>query len=255
MVAWGKPVPSELDELPATAEVPLDGTFDMVAGVMRTSEMSTCTIADVLDGLGVANCVLDSSLQRVSGGTHAFFGAVVPVSWVATRKGPRITAASPSTWAEVRDFLLPEVRDGRGRVYVAGAGPIVRDAALAGGLSATYLIDHLGFEGMVLGGAMRDRRVVEENELPVVASNFVPTDTQGAYRVAATNSSCFINNVLIQAGDWLFSDGNGSVVVPAAMLDDVLSMATVVQRDEQRVMQRIRAGERLPTIIDEVGRI
>ncbi|MFD9889700.1 RraA family protein [Amycolatopsis sp. NPDC059027] len=246
---------SELKALSVSDEAPLGKVFESAKSIMLERGISTCAIADVLDKLGIPNTVLNPGLHRVSGGEPLFFGAAVPVSWVPQRKGPRITDPLPSTWSAVRDFLVPEITDGRGRVYVAGSGPIVRDAALAGGLSSTYLIEQLGFEGMVLGGAIRDRGLIEKSQLPVVASNFVPTDTQGAFRVDAVNTACVIDNVTIRAGDWIFSDGNGTVAVPSVLLHEVLSAAAATEHTEQQILRRIRSGERLPQIIDEVGQI
>ncbi|KUF16415.1 MULTISPECIES: hypothetical protein [Streptomyces] len=243
------------DVRPAGPRAPLDETYDLVAQTVYDHNLSTPALADVLDALGVTNRVLNSRLHRVSGAGRMFFGTAYTVSWVAVRKGPSIVAASPSTWHEVRDFLLPEVADGRGMVYVAGSGPLVTDAALAGGLSTTYLLEQVQFEGMVLGGAIRDRDVVEQSVRPVVASNFVPTDTQGAYRVESAGTTCLIDHVLVHTGDWVFSDGNGTVVVPSARLHEVLSAATATGRTEQDILRRIRAGERLPGVIDEVGTI
>ncbi len=199
--------------------------------------------------------MLPSGLHRLSRGTEMFVGTALPVRWAPVRKGPRITEASPSTWTQVSDFLVPEVVDGTGQVYIAGAGPVLTEAALAGGLSLTYLADVVRFEGVVLGGAIRDRAVVEAAEFPVVASNFVPTDTQGSYRVESVGDSCVIDNVLIRAGDWIFSDGNGTVIVPPSHLAEVMAAATAVELVEQRILERLRAGERLPKVVDEVGRI
>ncbi|MEW1551694.1 RraA family protein [Streptomyces tsukubensis] len=240
---------------PAGAGAPAGATYDLVADTVHRYGVSTATIADVLDALAISNRVLDSRLYRVSGGHRMVFGTAYTVSWVPVRKGPNILAASPSTWHEVRDFLVPEVSDGRGKIYVAGAGPLVTDAALAGGLSTTYLLDQLRFEAIVLGGATRDRDVVEETTRPVVASNFVPTDTQGSYRVESAGTSCLVNRVPVDTGDWVFSDGNGTVVVPSARLHDVLAAAAATGRTEQEVLRRVRAGDRLPDIIDDVGTI
>ncbi|MGC1284266.1 MAG: hypothetical protein WA895_15125 [Streptosporangiaceae bacterium] len=230
-------------------------THEAARDLVHKHGISTCTISDVLDGLGVPGAVLDSRLQRMSGGTDMFFGAAVPVSWVTVRKGPQITAGSPSTWAQVRDFLVPDVTDGHGRVYVAGAGNLVTEAALAGGLSVTYLYDSLGFEGVVLGGAIRDRALVEASGCPLVASGFVPTDTQGAFRVQSADERCVVNNVVVRASDWIFSDSNGTVVVPSSLVADVLQKAAAIEETEQQVLKRLRSGHRLPAIIDDVGRI
>ncbi|HLI76530.1 MAG TPA: hypothetical protein VKV02_06250, partial [Acidobacteriaceae bacterium] len=186
---------------------------------------------------------------------RTFCGQAFPVSWVTVRKGASITADSPSTWTQVRDFLVPGVSSGQGRVYVAGTGEIVTDAALAGGLSITYLAQHLQFEGVVLGGAVRDHDMVRRSGIPVVASNFIPVDTQGAFRVQSYGASCIINNVTVTSGDWVISDGNGTVLVPPSAIAEALRRAATIEETEDAILKRIAAGEALPSIIDEVGRI
>jgi regulator of RNase E activity RraA len=228
---------------------------DDVQHIIGKHNISTCTISDVLDGMGLSCRVLDDTLHRVSGGTKTFCGQAFPVNWVTVRKGPSITASSPSTWAQVRDFLLPGVNSGRGRVYVAGAGQIVTDAALAGGLSITYLSQNLQFEGVVLGGAVRDRDMIRQSEIPVVASNFIPVDTQGAFRVESYGKTCIINNVTVTSEDWVISDGNGTVLVPPSAISEALRRAAAIEQAEDKILKRIASGEELPAIIDEVGRI
>ncbi|WP_181871495.1 RraA family protein [Sphaerisporangium album] len=226
-----------------------------VEELVTRAGVTTCTIVDVLDGLGVVNAVLPSALRRLSGGGAMAFGTAYTVSWAPVRKGPQIKAASPSTWEQVRDFLVPEVSDGTGRIYVAGAGALLTEAALAGGMSVTYLLRQLGFNGVVLGGAVRDLAVIESMPLPVVAANVVPTDTQGAYRVHETGAECLIGEVRVRTGDWVFSDGNGVVVVPDDLVLDVLKLSAEIEATEQEILRRLGAGERLPGLIDALGRI
>jgi regulator of RNase E activity RraA len=223
--------------------------------IIKVAGITTCTVSDVLDAMGIANSVLDVGIRRVAGASGMFHGAAYPVEWVPNRKGPQITAASPSTWTQVRDFLVPELVDGTGRVYLAGSGALIRDAALAGGLSCTYLAQQLRFEGIVLGGAVRDRDVVTGLSTPVLATGYVPVDTQGSYRVASVGGSCLVANVLVSNGDWVFADDNGVVIVPASRLSEVLAAAERIESVEQGILDRLAAGERLPDIVDSLGRI
>lgn len=228
---------------------------DGITAFLTESRVSTCAIMDALDGLGVPNAALDSRLTGRSAATAIVCGAAYPVSWAAVRKSSRITDPGPSTWSEVRDFVVPGVTDGRGQIYVAGAGPLITEAALAGGISLTYLIESLRFEGVVLGGAVRDREVVESLPSAVVASNFIPTDTQGSYRVVAYGSACLIGQTLVTRGDWVFHDGNGTVIVPKDLLGPVLAAAAEIEANESLVIAEVRAGRSLPELIDEIGQI
>ncbi|WP_261566769.1 RraA family protein [Frankia gtarii] len=223
--------------------------------VAATGGTSTCTIVDVLDGLGLAESVLPPGLRARTDAVELTFGIAYTVSWVPVHKGGRIHDPSPSTWQQVREFLVPDVRDGHEMVYVAGAGDVLTHAALAGGMSLTYLLEQVGFKAAVLGGAVRDEAIVRALTRPVVASNAIPTDTQGSYRVAATGTQCRIGDVRIHTGDWVFIDGNGIVVVPDEHVEEVLRRAAEVERVEAEILARVRAGERLPEIVDAGGRI
>ena len=228
----------------------MSSLYDRIAEHVGAGELTTCAIADALDGLGLPDRILHHGLRRMDPGSEMFFGSAYPVSWTKTRKTREITAASPGTWSEVRDFLVPDLSEGRGLVYVAGAGDLVVDAALAGGLSITYFQRQLGLEGVVLGGAVRDRAQVLKAGIPVVASNFIPTDTQGAHRVASVGEECVIMNVVVKRNDWVFSDENGTAVVPQAHVEDVLRLATELESREARVLRGIEGGRRLPDMID-----
>lgn len=233
----------------------MKASYETVERLVDEAQMSTCAITDVLDGMGISGAVLPGQLERRAGKTGLTFGTAYTVSWVGVRKGPRIHDPSPSTWQQVRGFLVPEISDGQGQVYVAGAGALLTHAALAGGMSVTYLLEQVGFHAVVLGGAVRDRAVVEAMHRPVVASNFIPTDTQGAYRVSETGTECRIGDVRVTTGDWVFTDGNGTVVVRDDVIVDVLEKAVEVERAEASILQQIRSGRSLAEIIDEGGQI
>lgn len=228
-------------------------TNDELAARAREQGINTSTLADVLDGLGHYG-TLTSRLQRRSGHADLFIGRAYTVSWGPARKTSRIKDPQRSTWAQVRDFLVPALSRGSGLVYVGGGGPLITEAALAGGLSATYF-EQLGFEGMVLGGAVRDAETLDRLSLPVVCSNFIPTDTQGSWVVTSTGGRCIIDNLLVDSGDWIVSDRSGTVVIPDALFAEVVDAALTIDQTEDTVVARIRAGERLPDIIDEIGRI
>jgi regulator of RNase E activity RraA len=160
----------------------------------------------------------------------------------------------PSTWDQVRAFLVPEVCDGTGLVYVAGANGLVVDAALAGGLSARYF-EHIGFEGMVLGGAVRDMDELRHLKIPIVASGFHPVDTQGSYRIGSTGTQCSIDGVIVRTGDIIFSDDTGVVVIPNEIEEEVIDRAWCIAKCEIEIAQRIDKGERLHDLVDELRQI
>jgi len=223
---------------------------------IREHGIGTPTISDVLDALGIRGCVLDSRLGFLNGTpTTVVHGAAYPVRWHPVRKGPAITAPGPSTWEEVRNFVVPELTDGRGQVYIAGSGPLMTDAAMLGGMSTTYLSQNLRFEAIVLGGAIRDRKVVQHIPTAVVGSGFIPVDSQGAFEAVSDVDHCIINGVVVHRGDWVISDGDGTVIIPRAKLEEVLERCAEIEKTEELMLGKIRNGAYLPELIDKVGRI
>jgi regulator of RNase E activity RraA len=221
--------------------------------LIRKARLGTSTIADVLDAMGIDG-VLPAEIRSRNVATHHVVGYAYTVHWVQTRKTHDILAPQPSTWDQVREFLVPDVTQGRDQVYVAGAGPLLTCAALAGGMSATYFA-RLGFEGIVLGGAVRDIHDVKRLEMPVLATNACPTDTQGCYRVAAVGDSCLIASTIVRSGDVIVSDETGTVSIPREQLDEVVEKALRIEEIEAQILSDIELGKSLPALIAQRGRI
>lgn len=234
----------------STAEV-----HKSIDAAIRGNSIGTPTISDVLDSLGIKAAVLDSRIGFIKGEPRLVHGAAYPVQWHPVRKGARITDPGPSTWEEVRDFIVPELTDGRGQVYVSGSGPLMTEAAMLGGMSTTYLSMNLRFEGIVLGGAIRDRKVIQGLDTPVLATGYVPVDSQGAYEAVSDVNHCIISGVIVAKGDWIVADGDGTVVIPRNRLQEVLDLSAAIESTEEAMLGRIRDGAYLPELIDHIGRI
>ena len=91
--------------------------------------------------------------------------------------------------------------------------------------------------------------------MPVLATNLTPADTQGAWCVSETGTSCRIEQVTIQTGDLIIADSNGVVVIPYQDIDTVTDNAIKMSRIENRMMEQIRQGVRLPDLIEKTGQI
>lgn len=219
----------------------------------KARKISTSTVIDVLDGLQAGNA-LTPKIQAVNTEDHYFVAQAYTVQWKLIRKGSDIMKEQASTWSQVSRFLVPELQSGVGLVYVAGAGPLLTHAALAGGMSCTYF-EQLGFDGLVLGGAVRDLKEIRKLSMPILASNPIPTDTQGAYWVSETGGQCQIEQVTVQSGDLIVSDINGTVVVPLNLAEELIQQALLIDNTENTMLEKIRQGVRLPELISITKRI
>lgn len=215
--------------------------------------LTSSVFADALDRRGIWISV-DPRIVRMNGQDTPLFGRAYTVHWEPTRKMADIKSSGPSTWSEVRDFLVPDIEDGTGLVYVGGSGPLITNMALAGGMSCSYF-EKIRLEGVILGGAVRDAAVVKSVGMPVYATNFVPADTQGAYRATRPGQSTFIGSASISTGDWIFADASGIVVIPMNEIDAVLDEALHIAEAEAAVMDAIRTGMPLHQVVDQGGHI
>lgn len=217
--------------------------------------ISSCTIADVLDGLGTFGALSYEVRSLNAPAPKPVFGQAYTVQWELVRKQCSIVSEMPSTWNQVRDFLVPELRSADGLVYVAGGGPLVKAGALAGGISSMYFDQTLHFEAVILGGAIRDKQIIDQLNLPIWGTNFCPTDTQGAYRVAHSGKFCVIDGFTVRTGDWIFADANGVIVIPNRLVKEVIRQSIEVEKNEASIINKVRAGAYLPGLIDVFGRI
>ena len=222
------------------------------AAASEIAKISSCAISDALDANGIWG-VLPSSIRQLAGESLQVFGTAYTVQWRPARKGDDIRKAT-STWDEVKDFLAPDVLDGKGHIYVAGAGNLVEEMALAGGLSATHFAQ-IGFEGIVLGGGIRDATVVQKLQIPIYATNFVARDTAGAYVVSEVGGSCLIGDVCVKTGDFVFADESGIIVIGAEHSRRVIEAAIRIASEENRILERIMQGETLADILLTEGHI
>jgi regulator of RNase E activity RraA len=164
-------------------------------------------------------------------------------------------ALQRSTWDSVSHFLVPELNTGAGKVYVAASEDgLVTEFALAGGFSCAYF-ERLGFDGIVLGGAVRDAHALAELSIPIWASNFIPADTQGNYQVKENGTWCRIGSVTIKTGDWIFSDSSGAVCIPVSIFDAVIARAIELEEVEMVIKTRVGQGERLFDVVRSLGRL
>jgi regulator of RNase E activity RraA len=216
--------------------------------------LTSGALSDALDSAGIWS-VLPSTVRPIAGGRRKFFGPAFTVSWVPTRKQVDIRAAGPSTWLQVREFLIPAASDVCGMVYVAGAlsGSVDR-FALAGGLSTGHF-ERIGMEAVVLYGAVRDAEELANRSIPICATGFSPMDTQGNYKVQSAGDQCMVGDICVHTGDWVFGDDTGIVVLPAASAREIVSRALEILNAEEALQLKLDSGLGLMDVLDQSGHI
>jgi len=186
----------------------------------RFRKLVTPYVSDAQGSFGVMHADIKS---RVPGAV-----AAGPAFTVLCYPGSIITVHKALAEAKAGDMLV-----------VAGDGD--DKGALLGELMSKAC-QAIGLAGAVIDGPVRDAAGIRELGFPVYARSVTPRVGTNR-RVGRTQVPVACGDIVVHPGDWIFADDDGVVVVPAANVDTVLATAEAAEAKEQRIAERIKAGE------------
>lgn len=202
----------------------------------RFRAIPTATLSDALRVLGAPHQVLHHDLRNL--GHEEPFAA--PAFCV---RGERVLGTIKPE--HDRRFELYEVFPA-GAALVLGSGGYT--GAVVFGENVALSLKVKGCAAIVTDGAIRDRNAMAEMGLPVFASYVTPLSSGKQWVMLDLNASVTLPGestraVSIRSGDVIVGDADGVVVVPREMAESVCAAAEGAMAAEQRVRQRILAGE------------
>jgi regulator of RNase E activity RraA len=130
---------------------------------------------------------------------------------------------------------------GPGDVLVIEARGIP-DAATIGDIYATRAFG-LGAAGIVTDGALRDTPAIAGIGKPVYHFASHGSTFGRQHMPFSVDEPITCAGVFVVPGDVVVGDGEGVVVIPAALFDDVLKDALVQEERERFALERVAAGE------------
>lgn len=185
----------------------------------RLQALDAAALCDGAAGLGVEIGVLDPAIRLVSDGNRM--------------AGPARPVACDRDFLEVWQGLALS-QPGEVLVIVAA------DRAVVGELFSAEAARR-GLAGVVVDGSCRDTAVLRDSGLPVYARGSTPR--AGSAEVARGPAAVVVaGGVAVGAGDLVFGDADGVVVVPPALLESLVPAAEAVQRREAAILETIRRG-------------
>lgn len=190
----------------------------------------TAAIADILDARGYRNQTLPPSIRPLSNGSKV--------------AGPAFTVRGRPAESGDYDAALRKVLRMLGEVPPAHVAVYACEqdvAAHLGELSVTSLKAR-GVAGCVLDGGCRDVSFVLEEGFPVFCRFVTPADSTWRWELEETQVPITIGNARIEPGDWIVGDGDGVVVVPAAIVESVLGEAAEKAATESEIRAAVRQG-------------
>lgn len=129
---------------------------------------------------------------------------------------------------------------GPGEVWVGATGGF-RDAALWGELLSTACIA-AGSVGALLDGYVRDVGVIRSLDFPVLCRGVDPRNINGRGEVVAHKVTVEVDGVTVAPGDLVVGDDDGVVIVPQALIDEVVGAAVEKTSGESRFRRAVREG-------------
>jgi regulator of RNase E activity RraA len=198
--------------------------------VQRFEKLNASVISDATGCKGV----IGPGLARFSGSGTAAGKALT----AECAEGSVSAVFSALEHAQPGDFLC---------VLAPGVSAYLGDLLLA-------QLEHLRLKGVVINGLIRDRDAVARSSLSIFARGLTPanrrTGIPGRSMVAIE-----IGGVKINPGDWIIADSDGIVVIPPGEAEAALLKAEQLTIIEERILARVRAGEKLMDAVKaETGR-
>jgi regulator of RNase E activity RraA len=105
----------------------------------------------------------------------------------------------------------------------------------------------------VVDGLVRDVKKIEELGFPVFAAGIKPVDSKGRGQVIACNVPVECGGVLVRPGDLVIADYDGVVVVPSALVEEVIRRAMDKVGRENHSRAELIEGARLRDVYDKYG--
>jgi regulator of RNase E activity RraA len=198
-----------------------------------TERLAACysgAVHDVLRQMGHEHVVLPPAIK-----------AIAPATKLA---GPVWTVAGHIDRTKTRDETLRGwctllARAPAGHVVVCQ--PNNHEVALMGELSAQTLAAR-GVLGYVVDGGSRDTDLVLEQGFPVFCAFLTPSDIVARWIPDRYGEPVTIGEVTIASGDYLIGDRDGVVVVPRAIVEDVVAKTEEVVATESEMRRALVSG-------------
>ncbi len=158
--------------------------------------------------------------------------------------GPVLTVWTyPGDWAKPVEAIDQAAPGMVLFVDVRGEGPAVW------GEEATKSCISRGLAGVIIHGALRDSRGIQELGFPAFCSLVAPAagDPKGMGMIGVPLK---IGGIAIRTGDWVIADDDGVVVIPQERAVEIANRALAVVERESREMAEIEAGSTLARIVE-----
>ena len=195
--------------------------------VEKAGELSTSTVSDALDRLGIAGQCLGIKPMdvkfRLCG--RAYTMRTVPAVVVPGSVGDYIDDVPAGSVVVI---------DNGGRQDKTVWGDIL-----------TFLADKMGVAGTVIDGNCRDIHRCIEINYPVFSRGWSMRTGKDRVQLDQINIPVSIGDARVEPGDIMLGDADGVLVIPKEHEDKIISLAQEIDEAEEAILEAIASGLRL----------
>ena len=208
--------------------------------VARTlAGVSTATLTTVLLKKGLRNVWLRGTMP-LAPGQPRLAGRAFTLRFVPARED----LATPASWGSPISTRAAIEAMPAGCIAVVGAMGVT-DAGIFGDILCARMHKR-AVAGLVTDGVVRDVAGVLGTELPVWCRGTAAPPSVAGLTFVGWQEPIDCGGVAVFPTDVIVVDQDGAVLIPAALLDDVLAAAVEQERLEGWIMSQVEAGVPLP---------
>jgi len=210
------------------------------AKVLETlSKVSTATVTTMLLKKGLRNVWMRGT-RPLRPNQSRVVGPAFTMRFVPARED----LATPESWASPRSTRAAIEEMPEGCIAVVDAMGIT-DAGIFGDILCAR-INKRGVRALITDGVVRDLVGVLATGLPVWCQGVAAPPSVAGLTFVNWQEPIGCGGVAVFPNDIIVSDEDGAVVIPQAMLDDMVATAPEQERFEAWVVSEVERGEPLP---------
>jgi regulator of RNase E activity RraA len=216
--------------------------------ICRFKLLSAPTVYDVLDKMGYPSQALSSDIRPLLRGCRIAGPAL-------TVRGTSMSR-SDGKWGTAFSYgMFRSIQ--RGDVIVFDCGGHRQGGPWGGNTGANARVK--GAAGIVIDGGTRDYSDLVEMRFPTYCRFVTPVLAHGRFQIQGFNEPITMSGqvearVAVNPGDFVVADDDGVVIVPKALLAEVLEYAEAAEKAEAETRQAIEAGEDRESIDKRIDR-
>jgi regulator of RNase E activity RraA len=203
------------------------------------SKVTTATLTTVLLKKGLRNVWMRGT-KPIRSGQPRLVGRAFTLRFVPARED----LATPESWSNPISTRAAIEAMPEGCIAVVDSMGVT-DAGIFGDILCARMVKR-GIGALISDGVVRDVAGVLGTGLPIWCNGAASPPSVAGLTFVAWQQPIGCGGVAVFPGDVVVVDDDGAVLIPAALLDDVLALAPEQEKLESWIMSQVEQGAALP---------